>query len=433
MTSIKRKVIAAGLIGNVLDIYDLSIFLFMSSFIAQHLFNSENIGENFVYVFGIFFIGYIARPLGGIIFGLMADRLGRKSALMISIFAMGFATTLIGVLPTDYSFSVLLLVLLRIIQGLAVGGEYINSVTFLFEHADTGQKNFMTSWAAVGMNSGLLLASCVAWLTVRGITHGVLPDWAWRFPFLFAALGAGLGYWFRSSCPETMVFIRNNCTESRTLKSHFSDMFTTLKTKKSGLLLIVLLTLLGITSTYLIYVYSISHVILLHRLSDASSLLINTLSTAMLVALIPLCGYLSDWIGAKRLLLIACLIFAIFSYPFFWALSYGSFSEYLSMQLLITLGAAIFYSIAPMVIIEVMPPRIRTSICSLLYGLAATAFGGSAPLIAVGLIRYTGNPTAPGIYLVLCAIICLIGVSLLMKKHSTRGENNNDYQTFPHL
>jgi MFS transporter, MHS family, proline/betaine transporter len=422
MASLKKKVVFAGLIGNILDVYDLAIYTFMATFIANYFFSPANNYDNLLYTFLIFFIGYLARPFGSIFFGVLSDKIGRKKSLLISIVLMGVSTSAIGLLPTYQEIgntATLLLLLLRLAQGFSVGGEYINSVTFLVEHAGRKQKGFMGSWASVGANSGFLMASLIGFYLSYLLENHLAPAWIWRLPFLLTLTGAGLGYWIRSSCSETLAFIKLNATEEKfTLKKHLRELKESISSMKNECALVLALTLLGTSSTYLIYIYSPLYFTIFHHIPTYVGLKINTISILFLVLLLPVFGYLSDKYGRKKILLFSAALFFLLAYPFFWSVAKGTVMQFTMLQLGLTIAAASFYSIASVVIVEIMPVKLRCTMSAMLYGIAASIFGGASPLLALELIRKTGIYEAPSIYLMICGIVCFVVILFGMKKSS---------------
>lgn len=321
MLNSKKNIILSGIIGNVLEQYDNIIFGFMALYISAAFFPRHHALNNLLYVFYVFFIGYAMRPLGSIVFGYVSDCFGRKKTLIFSIVMIGLSTTLIGVLPTYASvgwIATLLLIFCRIFQGLAVGGEYITSVTFLVEHASPSQRGFMGSFAAFGVNSGNLIASLISCFIIYGIAHAHLSSYAWRIPFILTSIGIPIGLWIRRRNAETLPFIRENSSETEcNFKNHFQNLLQLIKFKKASCVLIVALSALGTCATYLIYLYAPLHTALFQHLSQWHVMAINTFSLVVLVMLIPLFGYLSDRYTRPRLLTIACSIFVCLSYPFF--------------------------------------------------------------------------------------------------------------------
>lgn len=419
--------------GNMLEQYDIVVFGFMANYIATAFFPAKDAITNLFLVFYIFVIGYASRPIGSLLFGYLSDGFGRKKALIFSVILMGVSTSLIGVLPTYAavgSIATLLLLLCRLFQGLAVGGEYITSIAFLIEHASPDERGFMGSWAAFGVNFGNLIASVLSTLVIYGITQSILPPMGWRIIFLIAALGTFVGLWIRLKNSETLPFIRENSIESKNFfNTHWSNVFKTIRDKKNECFLIVILTSLGTCVTYLIYLYAPLHATLFHNMSRWKILGVNSLSVLLLVGLVPFFGYLSDRHGRKKLLLIAATIFLLLAYPFFWTASYGSLISFLIMQSLLSIGVAIFHSIAPVVIVEIMPIKIRCTISGFLYGIAASLFGASSPIISLWLVEYTNSYISPCYYLIIFSAISILAIAILLREPLSQGHFKSELQS----
>ncbi|MEK9661626.1 MAG: MFS transporter, partial [Alphaproteobacteria bacterium] len=192
----RRKIILAGLIGNVMEWYDFAVYGYFATVIGHLFFPSEDPAASLIAAFGAFAAGFLVRPLGGIVFGRMGDLIGRKRALMASVVAMAVPTVLIGLLPTYETIGVaapVLIVLMRIVQGLSVGGEYTTSIVFLTEHAPPGKRAFNAVWSLWGAVAGILLGSFVGAVVADQLTDAELADWGWRVPFLLGALVAITG------------------------------------------------------------------------------------------------------------------------------------------------------------------------------------------------------------------------------------------------
>ena len=206
------RVVSSAIAGNALEFYDILIYSFFASTIAQHFFPKEDKLAGIASVFAIFFIGYLARPLGALFFGRIGDQLGRKPALVVSIWLMAISTCGLGLIP-DYPTiggAHLLLLNLRILQGFSVGGEVTGSIIFIVEHAFREKRGFYGSFGKVGFALGLLLPTLVAWLIDNNFSQAQVVSWAWRLPFLFAALGGVIAWLVRRNVPETELFLETH-------------------------------------------------------------------------------------------------------------------------------------------------------------------------------------------------------------------------------
>jgi MHS family proline/betaine transporter-like MFS transporter len=201
----RRKVIAAGITGNVLEWYDFAVYGFYAPIIAKLFFPSDDPTVSLIASFGAFAAGFLMRPVGGFVFGHIGDRIGRKRALVLSVMLMAVPTGIIGLLPDHASIGVaaaVLMVAMRILQGLSVGGEYTGSIVYLAEHAPTGRRGFFTSWTLFGAVGGILLGSGVSALIANVLTDAQVESWGWRAAFLVGILVGVVGLIVRCHLPE---------------------------------------------------------------------------------------------------------------------------------------------------------------------------------------------------------------------------------------
>lgn len=414
-----KKILAAGSIGNFLDSYDLGIYIFLSPYIAKIFFAPEYNSKLF-YTFLVFFVGYLARPFGSLLFGIIADKKGRRKSLLISIIAMALTTAAIGLLPGYQqigAWATTLLLFIRILQGIAFSGEYTTSIIYLIEHARGQRTGWFGTWATMGVNLGIFCAVLIALWSTSLIHSKITPLWTFRIPFLLASLGALFGIWLRRFCPETLEFILNNSTSQQfTLKNHFREIKTATDNLTQKSLTVFALVILGTTATYLIYTYAPIFYCVFHHLPTYLGLMINLVSIILLILLLPWFGYLSDKYDRKKFLIFSTMIFLLFAYPFFWSVEKGSFNQFLIFHLIMSLAGASYYGIASVVIVEMMPSKVRATLSTSLYGIASSIFGGAAPLIAIALAKKSGLTAAPSFYLIGCCLFCLSMIFLCYEK-----------------
>src|SRR5262245_47176657 len=199
------RLIAAGTVGNIMEWYDFAVYGYFAATIGRHFFPAENATTSLIAAFGVFAAGFLMRPLGGVVFGHIGDQIGRKAALTVSVLAMAIPTFLIGVLPgyaTLGSMAAVLLVILRMIQGLSVGGEYTTSIVFLVEGAGRKHQGFAGSWSGFGAIGGLLLGSALGAVVTVICSPELVHDWGWRVPFLLGLLVGLAGLYVREHIPE---------------------------------------------------------------------------------------------------------------------------------------------------------------------------------------------------------------------------------------
>jgi MFS transporter, MHS family, proline/betaine transporter len=402
----KRSIIA-GCIGNVLEWYDFAIYGFFAPVIAHLFFPSEDKLASLISTFGVFAIGYLMRPVGAVIFGILGDKLGRKRALEISVVMMAIPTTLIGVLPTYPNIGVaapLLLTLLRLLQGASVGGEFTGSISFVVEHAPKNRRGFYSSWTIFSLLGGILLGSAIASLITNILPKDAVDDWGWRIAFLLGIALGLFGLYLRIGLEEPPDF--KKLKESGGLSE--TPIREAFRTYWREILTVAGATVVAAVNFYLIFVYMTTYLSTETHVLLSSALDINTISMFVMMILVPFMGHISDKVGRKPLLIIGCLIIIIFSYPLFIVLSKGHIIYDLGAQLVFALAFATLIGGFGAMMVELFPTRIRMSAMSIGYNFGFALFGGTAPLVATFLIKITNNKLAPGYYLILAGLISLI-------------------------
>ena len=401
-----RRILIAGMVGNVLEWYDFALFGFFAPVLARLFFPSQDPLAALLDTFGVFAAGFLMRPLGAALFGGMGDRRGRRSALMWSVLLMSIPTFLMGLLPTYERMGVwapILLTLLRLVQGLSVGGEYTGSIAYLVESAPRSRRGAIGSWTPFSATLGTILGSGMGALCSAVLSEESLMAWGWRPPFLLGILVGGVGLYLRRGMSESPDF--HHAQVSGHLADHpIRDLLTL---RHSTLLLAVGLNGLNSAAFYIVFVYLTTYLSTHWQVPLATGLTINTLSLGLLTLLLPLTGALSDRVGRKPLLVASSLGLALLSYPLFRLMGHNGVAAVFAVQSMFTLLVALYFGPMPAVMVELFPVRERCSGLSLGYNLAVALFGGTAPLVASYLVYVTGDVFAPGWYLGVCAVLSL--------------------------
>jgi MHS family proline/betaine transporter-like MFS transporter len=398
------KTLFAGMVGNVLEWYDFVVYGFLAVIIGELFFPSDDPMVSLLKSLGVFAVGFIMRPVGAVLFGHIGDRYGRKKALTISIIMMAVSTTAIGLLPTYAQIGILaptLLVMLKLFQGLSVGGEYTTSVSFIVEHAPEGKRGLFGSVGILGAVVGILLGSASGAVITKILPEDQLYAWGWRVLFFTGILLGLIGYYVRKNIDETPKFIELEYEELIDKQPVF-DVFR--KAFKEFLKTFSLSTFQAV-GFYTIFVYIANHLSVFVKMPKSTALTINTISMIVLAVLIPFFGWLSDKIGRKPIILFSTGFTIIASYPLFKFISSGSAENALIGQVIFAVVVAGFMSILPTTLVEIFPTQIRNSGYSIGYNLPFAIFGGTAPLIATYLVKITGNTGSPAFYLIAAAIV----------------------------
>ena len=402
----RRKVILAGLVGNVMEWFDFAVYGYFASIIGTHFFPSENPSVSLIAAFGAFAAGFLVRPLGGLLFGRIGDLVGRKRAMVLSVMAMAIPTVLIGLLPTYQTIGIaapVLIVLLRIIQGLSVGGEYTSSLIFLAEHAKPGHRARTAFWGMWGATSGILLGSAIGALISGILTEEQLMNWGWRVPFLFGGLVAVTGY-----------LIRRNIHATIPAGSSESPVKDTFGLYRWDVIKVALLNVGFGVSFYAAFVYAVTYIKTIDKLPEGVALDLNSISMVLLLILIPFTSWLSDKIGRKPLMIMGSAILTFAAIPLFHLLHatdpltifMGEFGFVLAIALII--GGLVAANV------ELMPSAIRCTGLAFAYNASIGFFGGTTPMVSAWLISSTGDPISPAYWVAGANAVSLLTVLFLI-------------------
>jgi MHS family proline/betaine transporter-like MFS transporter len=401
-----RKHTFAGVVGNLFEWYDFAVFGFLASVLSAHFFPTQDPLTGLIETYGVFAVGYLMRPLGGILFGHLGDRLGRKTALQLSMFLMAVPTVLIGLLPTYQQVGVgasIVLILLRLVQGISVGGELIGSVSFLVETAPPRRRGLQGSWSLCSAVGGLLLGSGLTAALEHFIGHSALQLWGWRLPFLLGFFVLLVGLWLRARMAESPEFLEAK-QRGDLRKLPLLDVLTVMPGRVLRLVAIIIIVT---SSTYMLFVWMPTYLgeILVPSLPQALS--INTLAMTVLLLAIPVAGWLSDRFGHRRVILVSSVLMGLLVYPLFLAIDRGNATIVLAVQIVFALLCAGLQGPTPALMVEMFPPWARYSALGLGYNLTIALFGGTAPMVATWMIRETGDLASPAIYLVVLSLVSL--------------------------
>lgn len=419
----QTRIILAGTLGNLIESFDMAICGLLSVYIAKYLIGDASKGLFLVFL--TFFAGYLARPIGAMIMGLLSDIYGRKIILAASILSMGVSTTFIGFIPPQSSigiFSVITLLVLRIIQSFSCGAEYLNSSAYLVENAEASKKGYSGSWASFGAMSGMLVASLVALIVTYFTNHYPEHDWLiWRVPFVLALLGSSIGLYIRLCIPESMEYIMYYADRPKPkFKDLLSESLNYIKENKIRSLYVFVLSCLGVTTTFQIYIYGPMQAHLYGHFQDHEIIMSNILSLIVLLGVFPLVGKLSDKVNREKIMIFASIGFLILSQPFFYVLSHHDYYYLLLGQALIAIPAGAYYATVPVILSEMFPINLRCTVLSVLYSIAASLSAGLAPLLSLILVKNTQLAMSPSILvfiLVFSAILTVAWKNRLTKKN----------------
>ncbi len=411
MFKISKKTIVGSAIGNALEIYDYAIWaIFSVSLTKEFLPPQSQISD----IFFLFLITYFLRPIGSLICGILSDQLGRKRILIWSIVLMGLCTSIIGVLPSYKQIgiiSVFLLLFIRLLQVFSAGGEYISSISLLIESCEKNNRGYYGSWAAFGVNTGMLFASLVGALLFYAINNHFIPDWGWRLAFVISFVTMLVGFWIRNSIPESFEFITENSrNEKRLIYDILKEALYTIRSRAIDSLMVFFLVLFGTCTTILIFVYAVIHMTTINSLINHESLLINSISLGLLIILIPIFGVISDYYGRVKTLSFSIVSLLTLIVPYFYLISTGSFYQVLIAHIIIGIPCSCIFSLTPTLISEIFPLSVRCSVTGLIYSFAVCFGGGITPIVAIALGKSVYGNFAPSILILISGSVCIIAL-----------------------
>ncbi|MCC6778909.1 MAG: MFS transporter [Hyphomicrobiales bacterium] len=401
-----RRVVAAGIIGNVLEWYDFAIYGYFAFAIGQQFFPHQDKLAQLLSAFGVFALGYLMRPVGGVLIGHIGDRHGRRAALTFSVAAMAVPTFLIGFLPGYAAIGLaapIALTLLRMVQGLSVGGEYTSSMVFLVEHAPPGRRGLMGALTTCGAVGGILLGSAVGAVFAASMSKAALEDWGWRIPFLLGLVVGIAGYLLRRHVPETPLAERRERPPIlETLRDHWRTVLT-----------LAGLSVFNAVTFYISFVYLVSWLQTADGIAPARALEINTLSMALSLPVLIASGLLADRIGRKPLLLAATMLGLLGALPVFWLLHHPADLLVQAGQLWLVLMVGLFCGVQPSVMVEAAPAHIRCTAVAVGYNITLGIVGGMTPLAAAWLVERTANDLSPAFLIMAAAAVTTLAISRL--------------------
>ena len=417
-----RKVAAATIFGSMLEWYDFYLYATMAAIVFSKIFfdNSDPKTATLM-AFSTFAIGFIARPFGGILFGYLGDKFGRKQVLVLTFCLMGVCTTLIGLIPSYASIGIwapILLVFIRIIQGLGAGAELSGAAVTSYEHASQGKRGSQGAWPALGLNLGLLLSSLTIYLlTING--NEFLLAGGWRIPFICSIVLVGVGLWVRNSIPETPQFEALSKEKARVKPSPLKALF---KNDLKGLAVVFFVAIGYNALSYIFKTFSLAYLTQFKGVDVHVTSLSVTIASLVAIVAVPCFGWLCDKWSSKAVLMLGGLCSLLFAYPFLALLNSG---ESLMIYLAIGVGTGI---LAPMMfapqgsfLSRQFPTQTRSSGFGTGREIGTAIAGGLAPLGALSMVAASATHSTDGVVVILAISALLVVVFALCDqgaKHS---------------
>lgn len=405
-----RRVIVASLIGTSLEWYDFFLYGSAAALVFGKLFfpQFESLTGTLL-AFTTYAVGFVARPLGGILFGHFGDRVGRKNVLVVTLVLMGAATFAIGLVPTYATVGVaapLLLVALRFLQGLGLGGEWGGAVIMSVEHGDPRRRGLNASWPQVGVPAGNLLAAGVLWVLNSTLSEDAFLSWGWRVPFLLSGLLVGVGLWIRLTVTESPLFAE---VEESGAKARL-PLVEVLRRHPRGLL-VAMATRVGTdVAFYTFSLYILTYVTGTLGLPRGAGLAAVLVGSAFQLALIPFFGALSDRVGRRPVYAAGAAAAAAWAFAFFPLLNTGNRVVIVLATVVALATHAAMYGPQAAFIVELFSTRLRYSGASMGYQIAGIFGGALAPIISIRLVQATGTPFAVSAYVLVALALTLVAL-----------------------
>jgi MFS family permease len=402
--------VSAITIGGALELYDSGVYNFFALLIVPLYFPVGNPLGQLLLSFGTFGAGYLMRPLGGLVIGAYADRVGRKPAVVLSMWLMAFSALILVVTPPYAQLGVLapvLMILARLIQGFAIGGEMGSASAMLLEYADKRSRGFYTSWQASSQGVAAVFAALVALVLSHALPPSALESWGWRVAFLIGILVIPIGQIIRRRLEETLVPEPKKASKKdggrKLLKAHWRE------------LLASVLLMIGLAaSVHVIAFYLANYATFQLHISRADAIWAGFVASLVLAVFAPLSGWLCDRVGRRKVVWWSRVALLVMIYPAFSFLNrFPSLTCLLIVVGLLAVPMAMTSPATMVLVSEVLPQRLRATGMSVTYYVAIAVFGGFAQLFSTMLIQVTGNPNAPALYVMGCGVVSLIGLAMV--------------------
>jgi metabolite-proton symporter len=416
----RRRAVLASTVGTTIEWYDFFLYGTAAALVFPQLFfPGEDKYAGVLLAFGTQFVGFAARPVGAAIFGHYGDRIGRKATLITTLLIMGIGTALIGVLPSYAAIGFaapLLLVLLRLLQGVAVGGEWGGSVLLAMEWGSTKRRGFFASWPQLGVPLGLLLSTGMVQL-MSSTTGDDFLTWGWRVPFLASILLVGVGLYVRLQVLESPEFAE--ARKANTVEK--APLLVVLREQWREVLLSAFIRVAEQAPFYLFITFVLSYGTAQLKIARGDLLVDTMIAAAIGLVSVPLFGHLSDVIGRRTMYAIGAVAVGLFAFPYFGLLNTTVPGLVLLAIVLSLIFHDMMYGPQAALIAESFGTNVRYSGAGLGYQLASVIAGGPAPLIAAAILNDTKSSTWISIYIIGCAVVTLIALVLLPRREGQGG------------
>lgn len=422
ITSMQRRVLAGASVGQFIEFYDFALYAISAITLSKLFFPPGNETTALLSLFAAYGVSFFIRPIGGLVFGALGDRIGRRNVLFATLLLIGFATAGIGSLPSYHSIGIaatVLLVVLRLIQGFSAGGESVGSPAFVFEHAPVERRGWWINIALAATALPSVAASGLVLLLQSTMAPAAFQSYGWRIPFWIALPLAIFGIWIRLRTDESPAFKEMEAAQKQELSkaTPVRDAFRDNWLKMLQVVFVMGMTAMGF---YFLSGYFISYVATTGRLTSSQSLGLNAVAMLAYTILLPLMGRIGDRVGRRTMMLAGLVAILLLALPAFLLVTSGNVGLALLGQLIFVVAITIYGGGCYTFFIEIFDTRTRFTSAAFSYNLGYALFGGTAPLIGTALVSSSKIPYSPAFYVMGFAVLVLI-LMFALRIPETRG------------
>ncbi|MCQ6267611.1 MFS transporter [Fictibacillus sp. WQ 8-8] len=420
-TKIAKQSILGTSLGNAMEWFDFGIYSYLAVTIGKVFFPEVDSSAQVIYAFATFAVAFIARPIGGVVFGIMGDRLGRKKVLAITLIMMAIATLSLGLIPGYKSIGIaapILLLVARLVQGFSTGGEYAGAMTFIAESTPDKKRSFMSSVLEVGTLAGYIAGSGLVTLLTFILGSETMLEWGWRIPFFIAAPLGLIGLYFRSHLEETPAF--QAMEEEQEEKKKDSSLKEIFLNHWRSLLICVGIVLFYNTIVYMVLTYMPTYLSEQIGYGETKGLLLILIVMVIMIPFVLGMGYLGDRIGRNKILIGALILTIILSIPAFMLAGNENGNNAFFGVLILGCLLTAFQGTLPATLPSLFFTNVRYGSLAITYNVSTSIFGGTTPLIVAWLVKETNNKLLPAYYLMAVCTIGIVVVAFFVKETAGR-------------
>ena len=423
-TDVAKKAVVATAMGNAMEWFDFGIYSYLVVIISQVFYSGIDESYQLIFGFGTFAVAFLVRPIGGVVFGRLGDKLGRKKILALTLIMMAIATLSIGFIPSYESIGIwapILLLLARLVQGFSTGGEYSGAMTFIAESAPDKRRGLMASGLEVGTLVGYIAGSGVVTLLTYMLGDQTMLDWGWRIPFFIAGPIGIIGLYLRNHLEESPAFAKME-EQKEEAEAEAASASVSLKDMliyhRKPLIIAIILVFFYNVIDYTVLTYMPSHLSDVLGYGNTKGLLLILIVMFIMIPIVLIMGHFGDRIGNKRIIIGSLIGVVVLSVPAFMLIETGSNLLVFFGLLIIAVLLSALQGTMPSQLPSLFFTEVRYSGLSITYNVSASLFGGTAPLLIAWLINVTASTFAPAFYLVFAAIIGIIVVWIYVENTS---------------